>query len=133
VPVDVVGPEYLVASVTAGSAFACVVKYPGRASCWGLNDSGQLGDGTLLQRPLPVDVLTEVKPTPPKTPVEVVEGDANCDERVDSIDAAVVLQFSAGLLKEAPCSFSADANDDFSVDSRDATLILQHVAGLVVL
>jgi len=49
------------ASVSAGSNFACAVISPGASGtvrCWGGNASGQLGDGSIVQRTRPVTVLT---------------------------------------------------------------------------
>jgi alpha-tubulin suppressor-like RCC1 family protein len=48
-----------VARVTAGSAFACALLKPGvngTVRCWGANNVGQLGDGTVAQRVRPVVV-----------------------------------------------------------------------------
>ena len=42
--------------VTAGSDFTCAVKTDGTVWCWGLNTSGQLGDGTTTNRNRPVQV-----------------------------------------------------------------------------
>ena len=58
-------------------------------------------------------------------------GDANCGGVADSIDAAIVLQFGAGLLDELACPDAADVTGDGLVDSRDAALILQFGAGLL--
>ena len=58
-------------------------------------------------------------------------GDALCDDQVDSIDALVVLHYSAGLLTPLPCADRGDVNGDGFVDALDASLILQHVAGLL--
>lgn len=58
-------------------------------------------------------------------------GDVNCDGVVTSIDAALLLQLSAGLVDDLACDAKADATQDGSVDSRDAALVLQHVAGLI--
>ncbi len=58
-------------------------------------------------------------------------GDANCDGSVDSIDASLVLQQTAGLLPAVSCPTGADVNHDGVIDSRDAALILQHDAGLL--
>ena len=72
---------------------------------------------------------TEEKPmTPTPTPPR---GDANCDGTVASTDAALVLQFGAGLLDALLCHDAADVNGDGSVTSVDAALILQFTAGLV--
>jgi hypothetical protein len=58
-------------------------------------------------------------------------GDSDCNGATNSIDATLVLQYSAGLMAMLPCGDSADVNNDGVVDSRDAALILQHTAGLV--
>lgn len=58
-------------------------------------------------------------------------GDATCDGRVNSIDAALVLQFGAGLIESLPCQANADTNGDTFVNSIDAALILQYDAGLI--
>jgi hypothetical protein len=44
------------ASVTAGEDHTCGVTVDGGLYCWGRNDKGQLGNGTLIQSPLPVRV-----------------------------------------------------------------------------
>jgi hypothetical protein len=67
--------------------------------------------------------------TPTPSPTSAL-GDANCDGRVNAIDAALVLQLSAGLIAELPCS-GGDVNGDGGVDAIDALLILQYVAGLI--
>ncbi|MCH8994911.1 MAG: hypothetical protein IH959_08095 [Chloroflexi bacterium] len=61
----------------------------------------------------------------------VLTGDANCNGTVDSIDATIVLQFTAGLLGALACPDGADANGDGDITSVDATLILQFTAGLL--
>ena len=58
-------------------------------------------------------------------------GDANCDGRIDSLDALAVLQFEAGLLEELPDPVGGDPNEDGTVESADALLILQFHAGLI--
>ena len=70
-------------------------------------------------------------PTPTPTALPYPSGDANCSHNVDSIDAAVVLQFAAGLVQSLPCQSVADVNHSGNVDSIDALLILQFVAGLL--
>lgn len=44
------------ASISAGSSHSCAVTPPGAVYCWGLNASGQLGDGTVTLRNAPVRV-----------------------------------------------------------------------------
>ncbi len=58
-------------------------------------------------------------------------GDANCNGGVDSVDAALILQFSAGLIPSLGCPQNADANGDGGVSSLDAALVLQYAAGLI--
>lgn len=58
-------------------------------------------------------------------------GDVNCDGTVNSIDAALVLQFNAGLLGSLGCQDAADVNNDGTINSIDAALILQFTAGLL--
>jgi hypothetical protein len=58
-------------------------------------------------------------------------GDVNCDGRVNAIDAAYVLQYSAGLISGLPCQTKADVNQDGHINSIDAALILQYGAALL--
>ena len=58
-------------------------------------------------------------------------GDADCSGDVTSIDAALVLQLTAGLLTSLSCEEFADADGDGELTSIDSALILQHVAGLI--
>ncbi len=62
-------------------------------------------------------------------PSLVNPGDANCDGSITSIDAALILQFTAGLLTALECD--GDANNNGVVDSIDAALVLQRTAGLL--
>jgi alpha-tubulin suppressor-like RCC1 family protein len=48
-------PETLV-SIVPGDHHTCGLTNTGRALCWGWNDKGQLGDGSLLPSPTPVEV-----------------------------------------------------------------------------
>jgi hypothetical protein len=58
-------------------------------------------------------------------------GDADCDGRVTSLDAAIVLQYNAGLLPRIPCAKATDPTGDGVWNAIDAALILQFVAGLI--
>lgn len=56
VPVDVAGTAAEMTRVSAGSTFSCALDEGGVVRCWGDNESGQLGDGTTVDRPEPADV-----------------------------------------------------------------------------
>jgi hypothetical protein len=58
-------------------------------------------------------------------------GDADCNDVVASIDAAVTLQYGASLSSSVPCPASADASTDESINAVDANLMLQMSAGLI--
>lgn len=62
---------------------------------------------------------------------DIPTGESLCDGVIDSIDALVVLQYSAGLIGSKPCADRADVNGDGLIDSLDAVLILQYAAGLL--
>lgn len=58
-PVGVVGlreNQATAVSASAGHNFACAIKLGGDVACWGLNSAGQLGDGSFIDRTMPVDV-----------------------------------------------------------------------------
>ena len=56
-------------------------------------------------------------------------GDASKDGSVDAIDAALVLQYDAGLL--ASINPNADVNNSGVINPIDAALILQYAAQLI--
>ena len=45
-----------VIGLALGDSHTCVRRRHGEVACWGVNNFGQLGDGTLLLRPLPIAV-----------------------------------------------------------------------------
>ena len=55
-PVDVVGLGSGVQSIASGEFHSCAVTASGAVKCWGNNNSGQIGDGSTLQRGTPVAV-----------------------------------------------------------------------------
>ncbi len=72
-PVDVQGLPNNVASIAAGFLDSCAVTTTGAAFCWGENGSGQLGDGTSINRASPVAVVqsaAKATPTPTRCPAE---------------------------------------------------------------
>ena len=111
-----------VTAVSGGGEHTCAATAGGSLFCWGWNAYGQLGVGSRTNSPLPLEVLGAKDP---------FFGDVDCDGLITSIDAALVLQFDAGLIDELDCLHNADVNGDGNIDSVDALLILQHVAGLI--
>jgi alpha-tubulin suppressor-like RCC1 family protein len=88
---------------------------------------------TRTPTPPPGEATPTRTPTPRRTPTPSVgqPGDANGDGRVDSIDAALVLQYSAGLLGSLPSLANSDVNRDGRTNAIDAQLVLQFVAGIL--
>lgn len=58
-PVDVLGLTSGVIAIDATYSHSCAVLATGAVRCWGRNDRGQIGDGTVFgpDRPTPVDVI----------------------------------------------------------------------------
>ena len=48
--------DFTFGNVDAGGNSSCVISLEGKAYCWGQNQNGQLGDGTYIDRPVPVAV-----------------------------------------------------------------------------
>jgi len=147
IPVDVcsdqscLSPLTDIVHVVAGREHTCAITAEGNIKCWGANDVGQLGVPPTGDELTPVDLTglePKASPTPTSTPTATPTvltsgdvGDANCDGSVNAIDAALVLQFNAGLVGSLPCEDAADVNGDGDITSVDAALILQFTAGLI--
>ena len=84
---------------------------------------------TVTSMPSNTPTPTDTLPTP--APLGALTGDVNCDGMVSAVDAALVLQFNAGLSASVPCAAGADVNGDGDITSVDAALILQFTAGLL--
>lgn len=61
VPVAVYGGDLLlgksVLSISAGEHHVCVIASDNNAYCWGLNNNGQLGDNTIVNKKVPTSVM----------------------------------------------------------------------------
>jgi hypothetical protein len=83
--------------------------------------------GGTQSTPTPTSMATATRTPTPAT----LRGDADCDDEVTSIDAALDLQDEAGLIASVPCPQGGDYNRDGMINSIDAALILQDVAGFI--
>lgn len=55
-PVQVFGLSSGVASISSGADRSCALLNSGAVQCWGVNDFGQMGDGTTINRLTPIQV-----------------------------------------------------------------------------
>jgi hypothetical protein len=58
-------------------------------------------------------------------------GNVNCDGRIDSVDAALILQLEAGLIVRLGCFDEGDVDGDRTITSADAAIVLRRHAGLL--
>ena len=61
---DSTGPERdprLFTAVSAGASYTCGIRADSTLVCWGLNNSGQLGDGTEEDRHVPTAIVSELR------------------------------------------------------------------------
>lgn len=75
------------------------------------------------------DGFSDPAPSQPPASLPDKSGDVDCANGTTSIDAALVLQFSAALLTTLPCEDAADVSGDEQIGAVDATIILQISAG----
>ncbi|MBQ7264792.1 MAG: hypothetical protein IJS61_01690 [Firmicutes bacterium] len=62
----------------------------------------------------------------------ILLGDVNGDNSVDSKDASIVLQHTSGIATlSGDALIAGDVNKDGSVDSKDASIILQYTSGII--
>jgi hypothetical protein len=141
VPVQPLGLDSGVVRITAGNANACAATAAGSLVCWGYNQFGQAGDGTMEDRPASVGVTglsPKGGPTPTPSPAAsptpdqtAGSGDVDCSGTANTIDAALLLQLTALLIYALDCPAAADVDGSGAVTSVDAALILQFAAGLI--
>ena len=86
---------------------------------------------TATSTPLTVAPTNTATTAPPTATTPGLLGDVNCNQAVDAIDAALLLQLIAGLLSSLDCEADADVNLDGNSNSIDVALILQFIAGLL--
>lgn len=130
-PLDVVGLGVGLTAISAGGQFTCAITAAGGVKCWGNTSSGRLGSGTADEgpgsgNPAPKDVIG-LAPKPTEIP-----GDVDCSGgSVTPVDAALILQYEAGVIHTLLCEQNADVSQDQIVNSVDALLLLQFNAGLI--
>jgi hypothetical protein len=86
------------------------------------------GGPTATNTPAAATPTPTPTPTPTATP-RPRNGDANKDGTTNAIDAALVLQYGAGLLPSI--NPSSDVSGDGTTNAIDAAVILQYAAGLL--
>jgi alpha-tubulin suppressor-like RCC1 family protein len=95
--VDVAGLTSGVTAITARYYHSCAVTTGGGVKCRGLNDSGQLGDGSTTDRPVPVEVRN-----PDGTPLIVTAGSKTTIPSLLIISLVIV---AAGVVLVTACWF----------------------------
>ena len=74
-PVDVAGLSSGVSAISVGSGHTCAMRTSGEILCWGSNDSGELGNGTLDNADRPTAVRCDEPGSNPSSPLPWEDGD----------------------------------------------------------
>ncbi len=121
------------------SEFSANVAFSGTGSGGGGCTQGTPAPTTATATPaatttVPPPITPSITPTPTQTPTPTAVsarcGDVDGSGSVNSIDAALVLQYTAGLIQTLAYPEGADVDNSGMVNSIDAALILQNTAGL---
>jgi hypothetical protein len=97
-----------------------------------LNNSATINARLMIHTPTRSFAATRTPTRPrPTPPDEFVQGDANGDGRIDSVDAYWALLVDAGIEEDTPVPGAGDVNKDGVTNSVDALNILFYVAGLI--
>lgn len=141
---DHTGSEFLIPPGTHCDQIKWVEITPGETVTlftWGLNQCLVDTWGCFYSRPLPPGQYTisgqfessegNLVSEAEASLVVAHQGDANCDQDVDALDALVSLRVEAGLGANAACLKAVDVDCSQSIDAVDALLILKHVASLL--
>lgn len=100
----------------------------------GVPPCGQTPTPTITRTFTPARTITR---TPTRTPTQTrtptpgnsSAGDVDCNGRTTAVDAALILQLDAGIIRMLRCPANGDVSDDGSTNAIDALFILQFVAG----
>lgn len=100
-PVPVPLPGVAVEVVIGSSSHACARLADGTVHCWGQNDAGQLGDGTMAER----KTVAPVK----GLPAPAIGLSAGLDKTCALITSGRVFCWGKGVVRPDPGSFPADS------------------------